>query len=88
MIKKNIVSTYYSLCKPGIIYGNALTEQASQEALDNEIPQEVVDAASKTVVGIEAMAFDISDYTVPFAGLISADPMEPKDVDRILALYE
>lgn len=62
-----------------IFYGATFTDQASRDAL----PPEVVETASKTVIGIEAMSFDISDFNVPFAGLISADPIDPVDVARI-----
>ena len=66
-----------------IFYGTTLTKQASKEALENAVPSEVLEAASKTVIGIEAMSFDVSDFNVPFAGLISADPIDPVDVARI-----
>jgi hypothetical protein len=39
--------------------------------------------AAKTVVGVEAMSFDITEVNVPMAGLVTADPMSPQDVDRL-----
>ena len=37
----------------------------------------------KTVIGMEAMSFDVREADVPMAGLVMADPVEAKDVDRI-----
>ena len=60
-----------------IFYGAAFA--GSKDSL----PTDVIETASKTVIGIEAMSFDVSDFNVPFAGLISADPINPVDVARI-----
>jgi len=38
---------------------------------------------SKTVVGMEIMAFDLEETGIPMAGLVLADPMSPQDIDRI-----
>ena len=40
-------------------------------------------SVTKTIVGCEAMCFDVPEANVPMAGLVMVDPMEPKDVDRI-----
>jgi hypothetical protein len=37
----------------------------------------------KTVVGMEAMLFDLQDVNIPQSGLIMVDPISPQDVDRI-----
>jgi hypothetical protein len=37
---------------------------------------------SKTVCGIEAIAFDLQDVNVPMAGLVMVDPLISQDVDR------
>ena len=42
----------------------------------------------KTVVGMEAMIFDISTPSVAMAGLISSDPLDPIDVARIEGALE
>jgi hypothetical protein len=39
--------------------------------------------ASKTVIGMEVMSFDITEANHPMAGLVLADPMNPQDVDRL-----
>lgn len=38
---------------------------------------------NKTVVGMEALSFDIRDADVPQAGLVMVDPMSSQDVDRV-----
>jgi len=38
---------------------------------------------SKTVIGMEAMSFDVTQAEIPQAGLVMTDPMLPQDVDRI-----
>ena len=35
------------------------------------------------VVGIESMVFDVQDVKVPMAGLVTTDPMNRQDVDRV-----
>ncbi len=40
-------------------------------------------SGTKTVVGMEVMAFDVQDANIPMAGLVMADPMIPQDVDRV-----
>lgn len=38
---------------------------------------------SKTVVGMEAIAFDIPNANVAMSGLVYADPMTPEDIARL-----
>jgi hypothetical protein len=38
---------------------------------------------ARTVVGIEAMAFDVSDVSAAVAGLVDTDPAKPEDVARL-----
>lgn len=40
-------------------------------------------AVPKTVVGMEAMSFDVREANVPMAGIVMADPLRQQDVDRI-----
>jgi hypothetical protein len=35
------------------------------------------------VVGLESMVFDVQDVKVPMAGLVTADPMNAQDIDRV-----
>ena len=42
----------------------------------------------KTVVGMEAMVFDITTPSMAMAGLISSDPLNPIDVARIEGALE
>ena len=37
----------------------------------------------KTVVGTEAISFDVLEADAPMAGLVYADPMKPEDIARI-----
>lgn len=37
----------------------------------------------RTVVGIEAMSFSLTDDSIPMAGLAQADPMDPDAIHRI-----
>jgi len=38
---------------------------------------------TKTLVGTECMAFDITEANVPMAGISTLDPITPRDIDRL-----
>lgn len=42
-----------------------------------------VDPSAHAVIGVEAMAFDVTEQKIPCGGVCSTEPMDPQDVDRI-----
>ena len=40
-------------------------------------------SGSKTIAGIEIMAFDVQDVNMPMAGLVLVDPIATHEIDRV-----
>jgi len=41
------------------------------------------ETAAKATIGMEALAFDLTEQNIPCAGVCSTDPFVPQDIDRL-----